>query len=131
MGSLSTQILALRMVAANGEVVECSAAADSRVFRAAQLALGSLGVITAVRLRLLPLYRLHEQVRREPIAECLAGLEGRIRTNRHFEFFWYPGDDCALTKTLNPTDRLSTGDIAGPSAERAPRWRVPRGSGET
>ncbi len=116
LGSISTQVVGLRMVVATGEIIECSAAADAELFRAARVALGSLGVITAVRLKLRPLYRLHEQVRREPIADCLAALEQRIRANRHFEFFWYPADDCAMTKTLNPTNRPLTAELAGDSA---------------
>jgi FAD/FMN-containing dehydrogenase len=105
LGSISTQVVGLRIVAADGQVVELSHEADAEMFRAARVAVGSLGVITAVRLRLLPLYRLHEVVRREPLQGCLESLEERVAGNRHFEFFWYPADDCAFTKTLNPTER--------------------------
>ena len=59
-------------------------------------------------MRLLPLYRLHEVARRESLDACLASLDKRIAENRHFEFFWYPTDDVAFTKTLNPTDRPAT-----------------------
>jgi FAD/FMN-containing dehydrogenase len=81
----------------------------------------------------LPLYRLHEVVRREPLDACLASLEERIRANRHFEFFWYPTDDAAATKTLNPTDRPPTGaadareGLALSNAERErvdDSWRI-------
>jgi FAD/FMN-containing dehydrogenase len=136
LGSISTQVVALRIVTAAGDVLECSAERDAEVFHAAQVALGSLGVITAVKLRLLPLYRLHEQVRREPLDECLESLERRIRANRHFEFFWYPADDMAFTKTLNPTGRSAmmppaadgAGEATGlASAEREridDSWRI-------
>jgi FAD/FMN-containing dehydrogenase len=105
LGSISTQVVGLRIVTADGDVLNCSREADGNLFRAAQVSLGALGVITAVRLRLLARYRLHEQVRRESLDACLDNLDQRIRANRHFEFFWYPADDIALTKTLNPTDR--------------------------
>ena len=129
LGSLSTQLVGLRIVTAAGDVLDCSPDADAEVFRAAQVSLGALGVITAVRLRLLPLYRLHEQVRREPLAACLESLDERIGANRHFEFFWYPHDDLAVTKTLNPTDRPPAGqpgsDSAGDAAlSNADRDRV-------
>ena len=94
-----------------GRRPRCSPERDAEVFRAAQVSLGSLGVITAVRLQLLPLYRLHEvpprAARRVPDS-----LDERSRANRHFEFFWYPADDCAFTKTLNPTERPATVDTA-------------------
>jgi FAD/FMN-containing dehydrogenase len=135
LGSLSTQLVALRIVTAAGDVLNCSAETDGEVFRAAQVSLGSLGVITAVRLRLLPLYRLHEQVRREPLDACLASLDERIGANRHFEFFWYPADDAAVTKTLNPTNRPATeqseadseNSAASSNAERervGDSWRI-------
>lgn len=109
LGSISTQVDALRIVTAAGETIECSLQSDAEVFRAAQVSLGALGVIVAVRMRLLPSYRLQEQCRREPLDACLGGLDERIPANRHFEFFWYPADDSAFTKTLNPTDRPRSG----------------------
>lgn len=120
LGSISTQVDALRIVTATGDIIECSRQAEADVFRAAQVSLGALGVIVAVRMRLLPRYRLHEQARREPLDACLASLDERIRANRHFEFFWYPADGCAFTKTLNPTDRPPSG---------APVEAAPDGSG--
>ena len=60
LGNLSTQVVGLRMVAATGDVIDCSPETDADVFRAAQVSLGELGVITSLRMRLLPLYRLHE-----------------------------------------------------------------------
>ncbi len=53
LGASPRKSSALRIVTATGEVLECSAAADPEVFRAAQVSLGSLGVITAVQLQLL------------------------------------------------------------------------------
>jgi FAD/FMN-containing dehydrogenase len=134
LGSISTQVVGLRIVTANGDVLDCSPESDGEVFRAAQVSLGSLGVITSVRLRLLPLYRLHEQACRERLDACLAALDERIAANRHFEFFWYPVDDIAFTKTLNPTNRPATpvtddaalgAGLASAERERiADSWRI-------
>lgn len=135
LGNISSQVVGLRFVTATGEVLDCSLDAEAEVFRAAQLSLGSLGVLTSVRLRLLPLYRLHEITRRESLEGCLDSLEERSQSNRHFEFFWYPVDDCAFTKTLNPTDRPATepiepisnaaGGLASEERERvANSWQI-------
>lgn len=112
LGSISTQVVGLRLVVGDGRIVECSREDDSDTFSALGVSLGSCGVLTAIRLRLLPAYNLHERVWREPIAECLARLGERIAATRHFEFFWYPTTDLALVKTLEPT-------TAEPSARRA------------
>jgi FAD/FMN-containing dehydrogenase len=103
--SISNQVIAIRMVTAAGKVVECSAAKDPELFKAAQVSLGALGVMTQVTLRLLPTYRLHEKVWRIPFDECFSNLAEFIANNRHFEFFWVSQTDSCLVKTLNPTDR--------------------------
>jgi len=135
LGNISTQVVGLRIVTADGKVVTCSRERDAEIFQAARVSLGSLGVLTAIELQCLPSYRLHEVCRREPLDDCLAGLDQRIAANRHFEFFWYPADDCAFTKALNPTDLPrtpaadpATGQGAGlASAERErvdDSWRI-------
>lgn len=104
LGSLSTQVTALRIATAAGGLVDCSPAADADVFRAAGVSLGMLGVITAVTLRVLPAYRLHERQWQVPIDACVAELSAHIAAHRHFEFFWYPTTDLAHMKALDPTD---------------------------
>jgi len=103
-GSISTQVAGLRMITAGGEVLECSAESQPDVFKAAQVSLGSLGIITQVTLRCLPAYRLHEKTWQVPFEECVADLDKLIAGNRHFEFFWLPRNDACSMKSLNPTD---------------------------
>jgi FAD/FMN-containing dehydrogenase len=109
---------------AAGEALECSRDMHPEVFRAGRVSLGALGVITAVRLQLIPAYRLHERLWKEPIDACLARLDEQIASNRHFEFFWYPATDLAHAKALNPTE-LEPSAVAGREGERIDAsWRV-------
>lgn len=108
LGSLSTQVAGLRIATSAGRIVDCSQAADAETFHTAQVSLGMLGVITAVTLRVLPAYRLHERLWQVPIDECLAELPAHIAAHRHFEFFWYPTTDLAHMKALDPTDEEPT-----------------------
>jgi FAD/FMN-containing dehydrogenase len=103
LGSISTQVIGVRLVVGEGRVVEYSRDSDPETFSTLGVALGACGVLTAIRMRLLPAYNLRERVWREPIAQCLARLDERIAATRHFEFFWYPTTDLALMKTLEPT----------------------------
>lgn len=89
---------------ADGSVVECASDAHPRLFAAARLSLGALGVVTAVRLRLVPSYRLHERTWREDVGSVLARLDDLVGSHRHFEFFWLPHKDRAECKTLVPTE---------------------------
>lgn len=102
LGSISTQVVGLRLVIASGEVIDCSPTQEPEIFKAAQVSLGALGVITQITLRLLPAYQLHEHTWVTPFADCLPQLDKLISSNRHFEFFWAPSEDACAMKALNP-----------------------------
>jgi FAD-linked oxidoreductase len=104
LGGIATQVAGLRLVTASGEIVECSEERDAATFRAARVALGALGVISAVTLRVVPAYRLHYTWQREALNTVLAGLAGERERNRNFEFYWFPHTDAALVKRTNLTD---------------------------
>lgn len=104
LGNLSSQLLGVRLVTADGATLQITAERDPELLAAARVSLGALGVVTEVRLALVPAYRLHERVWRVGIDECLAELEERVLRHRHFEFFWYPHKDYAEMKALDPTD---------------------------
>lgn len=104
LGSISTQVIGLTLVTAAGELIECSETHNRDIFKAAQVSLGALGIITSVTLQLLPAYRLDYTWRRETLDECLSNVEDYRRDNRNFEFFWLPYSDGTLTKRMNVTD---------------------------
>jgi FAD-linked oxidoreductase len=114
LGNLSSQVVGLTLVSAEGDVIECSETREREVFKAAQVSLGALGVIAQVRLRLLPAYSLHEVKATAGLADTLSRLSELRAANRHFEFFWFPHTDTVQLKRLNPTDRPERG--LGPAA---------------
>jgi FAD/FMN-containing dehydrogenase len=112
-GSLSSYVSGLRLVLASGDTLECSAEKSPEIFRAAQVSLGALGVITHVKLALEPSFRLRERNWTAAFEACMAQLDAHVASNRHFEFFWFPDpnafvrgnlpkDLCGM-KALNPT----------------------------
>jgi FAD-linked oxidoreductase len=103
LGNLATQVVGLRLVTATGEIIECSPTQDLAIFKAAQVSLGALGILSQVTLRCLPAYHLYERTWVATFDECLANLDEQIQANRHFEFFWSPSDDACAMKGLNPT----------------------------
>ena len=104
LGSISTQVAGLTLITAAGEVVECSETHNREIFKAAQVSLGALGIITSVTLQLVPAYRLDYTWRRQTLDACLAHVEDDKRENRNFEFFWLPYSDGVLAKCMNVTD---------------------------
>jgi L-gulonolactone oxidase len=108
--NLSAQVEGLTVVDGRGEVVECSA--DD--LPAARVSLGALGVVVAARLRLLPAYRLREVKARMSLDACLERITQLRDAHRHFELFWFPHTDTAITKALDPT--AEPGEAPGPLA---------------
>jgi FAD/FMN-containing dehydrogenase len=127
LGSISSQVVGLRLVTAEGTVVECSAETEPELLKAGQVSLGALGIISQVRLRLVPAYRLHERSWAIPAEECLAELGSLIAANRHFEFFWSPKEDACAAKALNPV-AAGSGEIAGDGVEALAGPPSPPGS---
>ncbi len=122
-GNLSTHVVSLEMVNGGGDVVRCSPDERPDLFRAGQVSVGALGIITRLTLQLDPTYRLHEKIWRATYQECMESLDQTIAKNEHFEFFWRPGTDACLMKTLNKTDDLedsekSIGDYRSENFER-------------
>ena len=83
----------LRIVTATGDVVEMRPTAD--LLHAAQVAVGSLGVITEVELEVADAYRLREHVDHWSWDEAWEPFEELARQHRHYSFFWMPSDDSA------------------------------------
>ncbi|KQY23165.1 FAD-linked oxidoreductase [Cellulomonas sp. Root485] len=104
LGGLATQVVGARLVTATGDVVETSPTQQPELFELARLGLGSVGVLAAVTLEVVPAYRL--EAREEPwpleeVLEQLDGPDGLVEGNDHFEFYWFPHTRRALTKRNN------------------------------
>lgn len=114
-GSLSTQVVELALLTASGETVECSETRNADIFKAAQVSMGALGIITRATLRLVPSFRLKYVRKRANFAESLVRSHEYARDNRHFELFLFPHTETVLLKLHNETD--------GPiQYSRAGRW---------
>jgi L-gulonolactone oxidase len=113
---LSAGIRALRLVLADGSVVDCSATREPDLFQAARLGLGALGIVTEITLAVVPAFLLHAVERPEPLSDVLAHLDVVAETNDHFEFYWFPHTDRTLTKRNN---RVPEGTTPKP----LPAWR--------
>jgi FAD/FMN-containing dehydrogenase len=100
LGNISSGVRSLRIVDGRGGVVDVDGS-NPELPRAARVALGSIGIIVAVELDLIDAYRLKEHVWYAPVEECMDALDDNISGNRHSEFFWGPGQDACMMKTLN------------------------------
>lgn len=101
LGTISTQVIALSFVNGNGKVVSCSKTEKPDLFKAAQVSLGALGIITEITLQCVPAYKLKLSNRKEALVEVLQTFNERISNNRNFEFYWFPKSKTVWTKSSN------------------------------
>ncbi|WP_194411161.1 D-arabinono-1,4-lactone oxidase [Microbacterium cremeum] len=112
-GGIATQVVGATLVTATGELLRIDKDHEPELLPAVALGLGALGILVEVTLRCVPAFVLHAEERPEPLDEVLAALEDRVAGVDHFEFYWFPHTDRAMTKT---NTRLP---------ESAPRHRLP------
>ena len=104
LGGLASQVVGVRLVTAQGDVVEASPDERPELFEVARLGLGSVGLLAAVTLHVVPAFHLRaveEPWSLDAVLERLTGADGLVDANDHFEFYWFPHTRRALTKRNN------------------------------
>ncbi len=117
--NLSAGIEGLRIVLADGSVVECDAEHEPDLFGAARVSLGAFGVVTEVRLRVREAYRLKERMWAEDVDTVLDQIDELVHATRHFEFFWQPHKPRVACKALAETDEPAEYPLAAEGARLA------------
>ncbi len=87
--SFSGTLRGCRVVTGTGDVV----AIDERtpdLLAAAQVAVGTLGVMTEVEIEVAPAYRLAERIEHWSFDEMIEQFDERVASHRHFSMFWCP-----------------------------------------
>ena len=100
-GTISTQVIAIRFINGKGEIVNCSTTENQELFKAAQVSLGVLGVITQITLQCVPSYKLKVHMKGESMKAVIPNIEEHIKNNRNFEYYWLPYTDKIVAKTSN------------------------------
>jgi FAD-linked oxidoreductase len=113
--NLSAQLSALRLVTADGDVLDLSAHSDADAFLAARVGLGALGVVSAVTLQCVPLFTLRRVDEPRRLEEVLAGLEQSVDDNDHYELYVFPYSRTTITRASERSDR---------DPEPLPEWRL-------
>jgi FAD/FMN-containing dehydrogenase len=89
LGCLATSIVGMRLVKADGSFLVVDGS-DQDLLRAAQVSIGTLGVITELTLQVTAAYNLHEHVWRDDFETCMQRHDELAASHRHFGFFWCP-----------------------------------------
>lgn len=97
-GGIATQVHALELMSADGQLVQCSRQENPDLFDAARVGLGALGVITRVTLHCVPAFALRAVEEPSTLTATLVELDATVASVDHFEFYWFPHTDRVLTK---------------------------------
>jgi FAD/FMN-containing dehydrogenase len=98
--SLSGVVRGVRLMTATGEIREIGED-EPDLLRAAQVAVGMLGVMTRIDLDVTETYRLREQVGLRPWDDVMANWQELVSEHRHFGFFWLPTEESGALYNLD------------------------------
>lgn len=98
-GGLATQVVGAMLVTADGELLTVDEHENCELLPAVALGLGALGILVEVTIQCVPAFVLRAVERPEPLSGVVGAIDERVRDADHFEFYWFPHTDVALTKT--------------------------------
>ena len=104
LGCMSTLVTGLQLVDARGDIIECDADNNPELFQAARVSLGSLGLVTQVRMQNMQPYRLRREMVWMELEEMLENVESMADQHRNFEFFYVPFSGWGFTDAHDITD---------------------------
>ncbi len=122
--NLSSAVIGARIALASGELVDCDSQNHPDLYQAARLNLGSLGIVTRLKLKLREAYKLQETGFDTDYSSLVARAPELIEENDRFEFFWYPGSDQATAKVINETAADSVYPLAAEGSRLAWNYEV-------
>lgn len=108
---IAAQIAGVTLVTGRGEQMRVDAEHSPELLHAVALGLGALGILVEVTVQCVAAFDLRAVERAEPLAAVLDSVDARVRDADHFEFFWFPHTEMALTKT---NTRVSAGEGRAP-----------------
>lgn len=98
-GGISTQVVGATLVTAGGEILSVDEDENADLLPAVAVSLGALGILVDVTIQCVPAFVLEAVERPEPLASVREDFAARAASSDHFEFYWFPHTDLAMTKT--------------------------------
>jgi len=114
-GSVSTAVLSMDTVLANGTILTLSPSSHPVIFEYARLHLGIFGVVVRLTFKVRPLVYLKRTHRYVPMDEMLRDFDANARAQRNFQAWWV---------TYTPTAQIND-MVEVTAAEAAPLQRSP------
>jgi FAD-linked oxidoreductase len=97
-GGIATQIRGVTMVTSAGDFLRVDEDHNPELLPAVALGLGSLGILVEITLQCVPAFAIHAVDEPMPLEDLRTNLNELVADNDHFEFYWFPHTEVALTK---------------------------------
>lgn len=97
-GGLAAQVVGVTLITALGEFLRVSDTENAELLPAVALGLGALGILVDVTLQCVPAFVMQAVDEPAPLDDVLETLDERVSAADHFEFYWFPHTEVALTK---------------------------------
>lgn len=97
-GGIATQVTGATLITADGDFLRVDEEHNAELLPAVALGLGALGILVEVTLQCVPAFLVQAIDEPLPLEELRESLDERAAASDHFEFFWFPHTDIALTK---------------------------------
>lgn len=112
---LSTYVMSLTLLLADGSRVTCSPEQRGELFMASICGLGTTGLILSVQLAVEPAFRLKEVRTPLKFDTMVSDLDSMACSAEHVRMWWFPVTDLVIFNQANRTDEV----------RRAHLWFVP------
>ncbi len=87
---MSAQMIAARIVTADGQFLDLSGENDGELFKAFRCSIGMFGLFVSITLQAVPSYNILKRSWNTDVEDTLASLHDLLDANRTFWFFWLP-----------------------------------------
>ncbi|KAF5329244.1 hypothetical protein D9619_009035 [Psilocybe cf. subviscida] len=103
-GVISTSVMALTLLLADGSRVTCTRTELSDLFTASLCGIGATGIILSIQLEVEPAFRLKEIQKPAQFDDVVDNLETVAQAAEHVRLWWYPTTDTIMCSESNRTD---------------------------
>ncbi|KAI0695312.1 D-arabinono-1,4-lactone oxidase-domain-containing protein [Cytidiella melzeri] len=101
---ISTHVLSLTLLLADGHKVRCSRQDHPDLFTASLCSLGSTGLILQIQLEVGPAFRLKETQECLPFDDVARNLDTISRASEHVRLWWFPQADTVRVSSADRTN---------------------------
>lgn len=105
-GVISTHVMSLSILLADGSYVTCSRRENAELFTASICGLGATGLIISVELEVEPAFRLKEVAVSRPFDDVLDNLDDIAHSAEHVRLAWTPSADRVRVGMMNRTQEV-------------------------